>query len=264
MPTRPQTSPTTRRRVGSGRRGGRGAARARGPEVPGRYEWDREVAETATPARDAYALRLVVSRKLYDGGRIVAETRRVRSARARSGAADQPRTTSPRSASRAARRSRSPRRAARSSIPCSPTRGAGRRCGAALPRERCRPRAAHRRRRRGHRPAGGDAAVSSVLALDPLFDGGDITWSVFAVVVIKVVVAFVLLLVSVMLYIWGLRKVIADMQNRIGPEPGRSLRCAADPCRRHQVVLQGAVDPRRRPTAPCSGSRRTCRCCRRS
>src|SRR4029079_4750830 len=26
-----------------------------------------------------------------------------------------------------------------------------------------------------------------------------------------------LLLVSVMLYIWGLRKVIADMQNRIGP-----------------------------------------------
>jgi NADH-quinone oxidoreductase subunit G len=45
-----------------------------GPEVPGRYEWDRDVAETAAPARDAYALRLVVSRKLYDGGRIVAET----------------------------------------------------------------------------------------------------------------------------------------------------------------------------------------------
>ena len=39
----------------------------------------------------------------------------------------------------------------------------------------------------------------------------------FAVVLIKVVVAFALLLVSVMLYIWGLRKVIADMQNRIGP-----------------------------------------------
>ena len=59
--------------------------------------------------------------------------------------------------------------------------------------------------------------MSSVLALDPLFNGGDITWSVFAVVLIKVVVAFALLLVSVMLYIWGLRKVIADMQNRIGP-----------------------------------------------
>jgi NADH-quinone oxidoreductase subunit H len=51
---------------------------------------------------------------------------------------------------------------------------------------------------------------------DPLFDG-PMSWSVFAVVVIKVVFAFALLLVSVMLYIWGMRKVIADMQNRIGP-----------------------------------------------
>jgi NADH-quinone oxidoreductase subunit H len=59
--------------------------------------------------------------------------------------------------------------------------------------------------------------MNPVLALDPLFNSGDITWSVFAVVLIKVVVAFALLLVSVMLYIWGLRKVIADMQNRIGP-----------------------------------------------
>ena len=39
----------------------------------------------------------------------------------------------------------------------------------------------------------------------------------FVVVVIKVVVAFVILLVAVMLYIWAMRKVIADMQNRIGP-----------------------------------------------
>ncbi len=53
--------------------------------------------------------------------------------------------------------------------------------------------------------------------LDPLYDSGDITWSIFAVVAIKVVAAFVILLVSVMLYIWGMRKVIADMQNRIGP-----------------------------------------------
>jgi NADH-quinone oxidoreductase subunit H len=36
-------------------------------------------------------------------------------------------------------------------------------------------------------------------------------------VLIKVVVAFVILLVAVMLYIWAMRKVIADMQNRIGP-----------------------------------------------
>ena len=56
----------------------------------------------------------------------------------------------------------------------------------------------------------------SLLALDPLFNG-HVSWSVLAVVLIKVVTAFVILLVAVMLYIWGMRKVIADMQNRIGP-----------------------------------------------
>jgi NADH-quinone oxidoreductase subunit H len=58
--------------------------------------------------------------------------------------------------------------------------------------------------------------VSRLLALDPLLQGS-VSWSVLAVVLIKVVVAFVILLVSVMLYIWAMRKVIADMQNRIGP-----------------------------------------------
>ena len=58
--------------------------------------------------------------------------------------------------------------------------------------------------------------MSRLLALDPLLRGS-VSWSVFLVVVIKVVVAFVILLVSVMLYIWAMRKVIADMQNRIGP-----------------------------------------------
>jgi len=58
--------------------------------------------------------------------------------------------------------------------------------------------------------------VSALLALDPLLSGS-VSWSVFLVVVIKVVVAFVILLVAVMLYIWAMRKVIADMQNRIGP-----------------------------------------------
>jgi NADH-quinone oxidoreductase subunit H len=58
--------------------------------------------------------------------------------------------------------------------------------------------------------------VSQLLALDPLLRGS-VSWSVFVVVIIKVVVAFVILLVSVMLYIWAMRKVIADMQNRIGP-----------------------------------------------
>lgn len=55
-----------------------------------------------------------------------------------------------------------------------------------------------------------------ILALDPLFldgvDAGDVGW-----VLLKVLVAFVFLLVAVMLNIWFLRKVIADFQNRIGP-----------------------------------------------
>src|SRR5690349_22749913 len=60
-------------------------------------------------------------------------------------------------------------------------------------------------------------SVLALLAADPLFGSGHVSWSVLAVVVIKVVIAFVILLVSVMLYIWAMRKVIADMQNRIGP-----------------------------------------------
>jgi NADH-quinone oxidoreductase subunit H len=59
--------------------------------------------------------------------------------------------------------------------------------------------------------------VTPVLALDPLFNSGDITGSVFLVVALKVLIAFGILLVAVMLYIWAMRKVIADMQNRIGP-----------------------------------------------
>jgi len=58
--------------------------------------------------------------------------------------------------------------------------------------------------------------MSGLLAVDPVFNNG-VSWSVFGVVIIKVVFVFVLLLLSVLLYIWALRKVIADMQNRIGP-----------------------------------------------
>ena len=58
--------------------------------------------------------------------------------------------------------------------------------------------------------------IAAQFTPDPLFASG-LSWSVLAVVLIKVVIAFVILLVSVMLYIWGMRKVIADMQNRIGP-----------------------------------------------
>ncbi|MBK9179675.1 MAG: NADH-quinone oxidoreductase subunit NuoH [Acidimicrobiales bacterium] len=52
--------------------------------------------------------------------------------------------------------------------------------------------------------------------MDPLFiDGVDGT--VVLVVLIKVVVAFVLLMLSVLFMVWFERKLIGDMQNRIGP-----------------------------------------------
>ena len=51
---------------------------------------------------------------------------------------------------------------------------------------------------------------------DPLFSHGVDPW-VFLVVAVKVIVAFIALMVSVLLMIWFERKVISDMQSRIGP-----------------------------------------------
>ena len=56
-----------------------------------------------------------------------------------------------------------------------------------------------------------------ILAADPLFKNG-VDGGVLLIVIGKTIVVFALLLVLVLLYIWFLRKVIADMQNRIGPE----------------------------------------------
>ena len=54
-------------------------------------------------------------------------------------------------------------------------------------------------------------------ALDPLFLGDAGTLEILLIVILKVVVAFGVLLITVMLYIWWMRKFISDMQNRIGP-----------------------------------------------
>jgi NADH-quinone oxidoreductase subunit H len=51
---------------------------------------------------------------------------------------------------------------------------------------------------------------------DPLY-GGSVGWVVVLIVAIKVLVVFAALMVSVMLMIWFERKVISDMQSRIGP-----------------------------------------------
>jgi NADH-quinone oxidoreductase subunit H len=58
--------------------------------------------------------------------------------------------------------------------------------------------------------------VTPMIATDPLFANG-VHWVELLIVVIKVLVAFGVLLVSVMLMIWFERKVISDMQSRIGP-----------------------------------------------
>jgi NADH-quinone oxidoreductase subunit H len=60
------------------------------------------------------------------------------------------------------------------------------------------------------------ALARLVAAGDPLFANG-VGWAVLLIVLIKVVIAFAALMVSVMLMIWFERKVISDMQARIGP-----------------------------------------------
>jgi NADH-quinone oxidoreductase subunit H len=56
----------------------------------------------------------------------------------------------------------------------------------------------------------------ALLAVDPLLEGG-IGGTEVLIVLLKTVVAFGLLLTSVILMIWFERKVISDLQNRVGP-----------------------------------------------
>jgi NADH-quinone oxidoreductase subunit H len=57
---------------------------------------------------------------------------------------------------------------------------------------------------------------AQILALDPMLSG-DIDLGVVLIVLLKTVVAFTLLLVSVLFMVWFERKAISDLQNRIGP-----------------------------------------------
>jgi NADH-quinone oxidoreductase subunit H len=55
-----------------------------------------------------------------------------------------------------------------------------------------------------------------VFALDPLLEGG-VDAAVVGIVLLKVVIVFAFLLIATMLMVWFERKLIGDMQNRIGP-----------------------------------------------
>lgn len=72
--------------------------------------------------------------------------------------------------------------------------------------------------------------MTPILGGDPLFSDG-IDATVVVIVIVKTLVVFAILLVLVMFYVWFMRKVIADMQNRIGPQragPFGALQTLAD------------------------------------
>ena len=71
------------------------------------------------------------------------------------------------------------------------------------------------------------------------------TWPEFWIVVLRVLLTFVLLLVATLINVWAERKILADMQSRIGPSragPWGILQTVADGLK---LFFKEAVTPRK-------------------
>ena len=186
------------------------------------------------PAVDSYSLRLVSTRRLYDGGRAVSASPSLTPLVALGGGPGQPLRPRPAGRGRPATRCGCARPAARSCCRPRPTPGCP---GAWSPStSTCRPhrrpgRGHHQRRRRPDRRGGrgqrGPAGVgrddavlwarSSPPTGDPLYANG-VGWFVWVVDAHQGAGGLRRpAWCSVMLMIWFERKVISDMQSRIGP-----------------------------------------------
>ena len=87
---------------------------------------------------------------------------------------------------------------------------------------------------------------------DPLYQSG-VGWPEFLVTLVKVVICFGFLLIATMLMVWFERKVIAGMQNRVGPNkagPFGVLQTLADGIKAFfkEPILPERADPHRVPT----------------
>ena len=87
-------------------------------------------------------------------------------------------------------------------------------------------------------------------------------WLDWLLLAARVVIVFFALLISVLVYIWFERKIIADMQTRMGPMRAGPRGILHHPRGRDQALLQGGDPPDERRPAGLSRSRRSSRCSR--